>query len=149
MGHGEHSISDLLVYAVAFSIAAAIAFAPQKASSGSYDINAPIAPGARWSNDRHLADGLIVGPDCVTLPGRASAEYVPGRDAWGRPVPPADSHTGVNNFRSIPMELDVHLGRKKLAGKSVELSSGPTGYDPGQNTVGGYPIQRDCTPYFK
>ena len=148
MGYGEHRISDVLIYAVAFSLALAIALAPQRASSGPYEAGGNPPPGPRWSNDHHIIDSVTVGPDgCVAPAPGQRAEYVPGRDAWGRPVAPADDHTGFE--KSIPVEIDVHLKRKRIGRKRVDVSTGPMIYDPGLNTLNGYPLKRDCTPHFK
>lgn len=144
MGRGEHTLSDLLIYGVAFSIAAAIAFAPQKAASGSYDTGAPVPVGPRWSNDHQIADSVIAGPDCVELAPGQSANYVPGRDAWGRPVAPADGHTG---YRTVLPSVEV--AKKKTPHKSVTIHTGPMFYDPLHNTVSGYPLARDCTATAK
>lgn len=148
MGRGEHALSDLLIYGIAFSIVAAIALAPQKAASGSYDTSAPVPAGPRWSNDHQIADSVIAGPDCVELTPGQSANYVPGRDAWGRPVAPADGHTGyVTVLPSV--EIDIHKKKNKHGHKTVTAHTGPMYYDPLHNTVTGYPVSRDCTPTVK
>ena len=61
MGYGEHRISEILIYAIAFSLAVAIALAPQKAWSGPYEAGATPPPGPRWSNDHHIIDSVTVG----------------------------------------------------------------------------------------
>jgi hypothetical protein len=107
----------------------------------------PASADPRWSNDHHIADTVITTPDFVELAPGQGAEYVPGRDAWGRPVAPADNHTG--RASGPPVEVEVDLGTKHIGGHDVELSSGPMIYDPANNTLGGYPLGRDCTPHFK
>lgn len=147
MGRDEHNYSDLLIYALGFSLALAIALSPSKALSGQWDTAAEPPPGPRWSNDHHIADSVIVTPDCVLpAPGQA-AEYVPGYDAWGRPVAPADSHTGL--VSPPPVEVEVHLKSKRIGRRTVDVTTGEVVYDPATNTLGGYPLARDCTPYFK
>ncbi len=148
MGRGEHSISDMLIYAAAVSVALAIALSPQRALSGSYEAGGAAPKGPRWSNDHHLSDAVVTaGPDCVALAPGEAADYIPGRDAWGNPVPPADNHTGYVN--TLPIEVDVHLGGKKIGKKFVDLSTGPMIYEPAPRTLGGYPLTRDCAPHFK
>lgn len=143
MGRGEHTLSDLLIYGIAISIALAMALAPQKASSGSYNAGAPASTGPRWSNDHHIANTVTAGPDCVELAPGQSSNYIPGRDAWGRPVAPADGHTG---YAVVLPPVEV---KKDHIGKSVTTFTGPMIYDPVQNTLNGYPPLRDCTPRVK
>lgn len=141
MGYGEQKYSDLLIYALGMALAAAVALAPQTASSGFEAGGTPDA-GPRWSNDHHTADSVVVSPSgCVFPSPSQQAEYVPGRDAWGNPVAPADNYTGHPN--ALPLELDVHLGRKHLGGHLVDLHTHPSAFPPA-NT-----LPRDCTPYFK
>lgn len=148
MGRGEHTVSDLLIYGIAFSIAAAIALTPQKASSGSYDTAAPVPAGPRWSNDHQIADSVIAGPDCVELAPGQSANYVPGRDAWGRPVAPADGHTGYATV--LPsVEVEIQKKKKKHGSRAVTVHTGPMYYDPLHNTLSGYPVPRDCAARVK
>lgn len=147
MGRDEHGFSDILIYGVGLSIAIAIALAPQLAFSGNYEAGVPAPKAPRWSNDHHIRNSVIAGPDCVALPPGWAADYVPGRDAWGNPVAPADNHTGYVN--TLPIEVDVHLGTKKFGKKRVDLYTGPMIYDPAQGTANTYPLERDCVPHFK
>lgn len=149
MTRTDHSLPELLIYGVAFSLAIAAALLSRGALGASFDTSRPTPAGPRWSNDHHLADGLTVTPDCVTLQPDTVAPYVPGRDAWGHPVPPADTANGPHGPGVPPVELEVHLGYKTLGGQRVDLTLPRVHYDAAGNSVNGYRLDRDCTPLAK
>lgn len=126
------------MYGLAVALAIIIAFLPDTARSGGYTTNPSDQIVPRWSNDRHHEDGLIVGRDCVALPPGASAEYIPGRDAWGRTIIPAEQPKGFDNTFPVEVELDILLKQKSIGGKNIDL------------TANGVPLidrtwqQRDC-----
>ncbi|GAB4231136.1 MAG: hypothetical protein Kow0032_13280 [Methyloligellaceae bacterium] len=140
--------SPLPLLAAALAVSLLIAL-PQQARSGGYSAGAPAQPGPpRWSNRHHLETPQAPAdlPECGgPVP---SAHYVPGVDAWGRPVAPAEGYRSGPK-PSLPVELDVHLKRKRVGRKSVDVTSGPVTYDAANNTINGYPITRDCAPSVK
>jgi len=151
MRHGLSAYEELLIYGLALALASIVAFTPNAARSGGYT-NDPIdhfAP--RWSNSQHHEYGLIVRPDCVALPPGAGAEYIPGRDAWGRTIIPAEPPNGFSNTFPVEVELDVNLGTKQIAGKDIELHAGRFTFDPATNqlALNGRKWQRDCLPPSK
>lgn len=143
MRQRAYTYKDMNVCGMAVALAIAIAFMPTAARSGGYTSDPRDHPGPRWSNDRHHEDGLIVGRDCVALPPGASAEYIPGRDAWGRTVIPAEQPKGLVNSFPVEVELDILLKQKNIGGKNIDL------------TANGMPLidrtlqQRDCHPSQK
>jgi hypothetical protein len=141
----------LVIYALALALAIAIAFAPGAARSGVYSTDKTEPAGPRWTNDRHHEQGLIVRPDCVALPPGASADYVPGRDAWGRPVVPAEPPKGFNDSLPIGVDLDIDLGTKHVAGKDIDLHGGYLHFEPstGDLSLNGRTWRRDCLPSSK
>lgn len=136
------------MYGLAMALAFAVAFAPGPANSGAYTTDRVERAGPRWSNDQHHELGLIVRPDCVALPPGADAEYVAGRDPWGRPVIPAEAPKGFNPSFPVEVELDVNLGTKYIAGKEIELRAGRFTLDPatGEISLNGRKWERDCLP---
>lgn len=148
MGLKERGYIELLLYGLGFWLALSMALGSGKAWSGSWEAGGQVRPVPRWSNDAHIADSIVSPPpDCVSVSPGHGAEYVPGVDAWGRPVAPADGHTGYAN--SLPVEVDIDLGKRRVGGRRADISTGDMIYDPGHNTLDGYPLGRDCTPYFK
>ena len=133
----------MIMHGLAAALAIAIAFAPVTARSGGYTTDPRGHSGPRWSNDRHHEDGLIVGDGCVALPPGASAEYIPGRDAWGRTIIPAEQPKGFSNSFPVDIELDILLKQKTIGGKNIDL------------TANGVPLidrtwqPRDCHPAQK
>lgn len=152
MKHEAYTFEQLVIYGLALALAIAIAFTPSSARSGAFETHpegqAQGYVGPRWSNDHHHERDLIVRPDCVTLPPGASAEYVPGRDAWGRPVVPAEPPKGFRDSFPMGVGLDVKLGTKHVGGKDIELHGGNLNFDPSTNelSLNGYTWQRDCLP---
>ncbi|MDA7946608.1 MAG: hypothetical protein MPJ78_03950 [Hyphomicrobiaceae bacterium] len=150
MRHAAKTIDQMLIYWLAIAMAAAVLIAPRPAISGGYVSGGSGYNGPRWSNDFQLQQGLVVQPGCVTIAPGASAEYIPGRDAYGRPVPPADSPSYFGN--ALPnVDLDIKLGKKHIGGKTVKLYADGYAYDPvtDQFTLHGQPMQRDCLPLPK
>ena len=148
MGTNERSYYQLLAYAVGFWLALAMALNSGKAWSGSWQAGGTPQSGPRWSNDAHIADSVAIDPyGCGSASPNQSADYVPGVDAWGRPVAPADNHTGFVN--SLPVEVDIGLGSRRIGGHRAYISTPDMIFDAGSNTLGGYPLGRDCTPQFK
>jgi hypothetical protein len=148
MNHGTYTFEQFLMYGLALALAIAVAFTPSRASSGTFTTDPVKRAGPRWSNDQHHEYGLIVRPDCVALPPGADAQYVPGRDPWGRPVIPAEPPKGFNESFPVEIDLDVNLGTKHIAGKEIELHAGRFAFDPATNelTLNGRRWQRDCLP---
>lgn len=149
MGRNERGYLELLVYGVGFWLALAMALGSNKAWSGSWEAGGSSQKSQpRWSNDSHIANSVTVTPPhCIEPAPGQRAEYVPGVDAWGRPAAPADNHTGYVN--SLPVELDIDLGKRRIGGRKAEITTPDMIYDPGHNTLDGYPLGRDCTPWFK
>lgn len=148
MRQGTGTILGKIIQGLSVALVIAAGFAPDVARGGAY-VSDPIdyfAP--RWSNDRHHERGLIVRPGCVSLPPGAGAEYVPGRDPWGRPVIPAETPRSFNNNLPLDVEIDVNLGTKRIAGQDIELHAGRFAFDPEtkQLSLNGYNWQRDCLP---
>ncbi len=151
MIHGTYKIEQFLIYALAVALALAVAVMPVPANSGAYTSDNVNRVGPRWSNSQHHEQGLIVRPDCVALPPGADAQYVAGRDAWGRPVIPADPPKAFKENFPVEVELDVTLDSKHIAGKEIELHAGRFTFDPASNEVSlnGRKWQRDCLPSSK
>jgi hypothetical protein len=148
MGRNERGYYELLAYGVGFCLALAMALNSGKAWSGSWEAGGAPQPGPRWTNDAHIADSVSVDSrGCVTASPNQKAGYVPGVDAWGHPVAPADNQTGFVN--SLPVELDIDLGDRKAGGHRAEVTTPDMIYDAGSNTLDGYPLGRDCTSQFK
>lgn len=148
MERETHTCEQLIIYGLALALAIAVAFTPGNARSGAYESHPQDDKAPRWSNDRHHEQGLIVRPDCVALPPGAGAEYVPGRDAWGRPVVPAESPKGFNDPFPVGVGLDIDLGTKHVGGKDIEMHGGYLQFDPSTNalSLNGRTWQRDCLP---
>ena len=136
------------MYGLALALALAVAFAPGLAHSGAYTTDPVKRAGPRWSNSHHHESGLIVRPDCVALPPGADAEYVPGRDAWGNPVIPAEPPKGFRDSFPVEVDLDVNIGTKHIAGNEIEMHAGRFTFDPATNEISlnGRTWQRDCLP---
>lgn len=145
MGRSIRGYLELLAYGAGFCVALALALDAREAWSGSWEAGGPATSAPRWTNDAHIADSVAVSPGgCIVPSPGQSAEYVPGIDAWGHPAAPADGHTGFVN--SLPVEVDIELGRRRIGGHRAEISTGDMLYDPGHNSLGAYPPGRDCTP---
>lgn len=147
MEYGGRSLFRRVACAPGLFLAAAAVLAPRDGLSGSYESGAGAPEGPRWSNESHLMNGIVSVPGCVALRPGQGADYIPGRDARGGPVPPADSHTG--HHAAPPVELEIELGRRRAGGRRLDLGSGPMVYDPAFNTLNGHPLSRDCTPRLK
>jgi len=139
------------IYSLAIALAFAVAFSPVTARGDGYVTGDEISKRPRWSNSEHHEYGLIVRPDCVALPPGAGATFVPGRDAWGRPVIPAEPLQGFRPSFPMGVELDVNLGTKHVGGKTIELHGGQLSYDPTVNdlSLNGHQWTRDCLPSSK
>ena len=147
MRRGTYTYEEMIVYGLAVALAIAISFMPVTARSGGYTTDPMDHSGPRWSNDRHHEDGLIVSRDCVALPPGASAQYIPGRDAWGRTVIPAEQPKGFDNSFPVEVELDVLIGQKNIGGKKIDLTAGQFYFNPATNELslnGRTWQQRDC-----
>jgi hypothetical protein len=139
----------MIGYGLAIALAIAIAFMPVAARSGGYSTDPRQHSAPRWSNDRHHEEGLIVGRDCVALPPGASAQYIPGRDAWGRTVIPAEQPKGFVNSFPVEVEIDVPVGNKIIGGRRIDMTAGRFSFDPATNELslnGRTWRQRDCHP---
>lgn len=148
MRRGNRTFCGQCAGTTGLAIAAiALLLAPGDAMSGAYEAGAPASAGARWSNERHFRNGIVSAPGCVALPPGQGADYVPGRNARGGPVPPADSHTGY--YTAPPVGLEIELGRKRIGGRRLQLDTGPMLYDPSRGTLNGHSLLRDCAPRFK
>ena len=150
MKYEANFIDQLLVYMLTIAFALAILLTPQPVMSGAYVSGGNGYHAPRWSNEHQLQQGLIAHPDCVTIAPAADANYIPGRDAYGNPVPPADTvDTLMNPLPNIG--FDVKLGEKHVGDKTVKLYADGYGYDPVTNqfTLYGQPMQRDCLPWPK
>lgn len=140
---------NILIYLAAVGLAFAVAASPRAARSGGLDTEAPAPAGPRWSNASHHLQGAAMAGDCIAPSAEYRAEYVPGIDAWGRPVIPAET-ARAPSARPLMGEIDVHLKHKRLAGRDIDLSAvapiqlapAPGGAIPG---AGG----QDCAQAFK
>jgi len=148
MSHRYSTFEEFLTYGLAAALAVAMLFAPNAARSGAYTNDPHEYSGPRWSNDQHHEYGLIVRPGCVALPPGAGAEYIPGRDPWGRPVIPAETPESFNNNFPVDVEIDVDLGAKYVGGRKIDLNAGHFAVGPATNelSLNRHVWQRDCFP---
>ncbi len=146
MRHGTYTYEEFLIYGLAAALAITMLFVPSVARSGAYVSDPLNYFGPRWSNEEHHERGLIVRPGCVALPPGADAQYIPGRDSWGRPVIPAETPKGFSNNFPVDVEIDVKLGSKQIAGQQIDLYGGRFAFDPATNelSLNGRVWQRDC-----
>ena len=151
MRHRTCSYEEFLIYGLAVALAITMVLAPDAARSGAYVSDPLDYFGPRWSNNEHIERGLIAGAGCVALPPGASAEYIPGRDARGRPVLPADTPKSFNNNFPVGVDVDVKVGTKQIAGQQIDLYAGRFAFDPATNelSLNGRVWQRDCFPLPK
>lgn len=148
MVHRYPSFDTFAYSALAAAYACVLTLLPGLALAGTYTTDAATIKLPRWSNDRHHEHGVIVQPDCIALAPGIGADYVPGRDAWGRQVIPAQPLQGFQPSFPMGVELDVNLGTKTIAGKDIELHGGHLAFDPTTGTLdlNGHPWMRDCFP---
>lgn len=146
MKHETSAYEQFLIYSLALALAFFMAFLPRVAYGGAYTTDERPVHSPRWSNDQHHEYGLIVRPDCVALPPGAGAEYIPGRDPWGRPVIPAEPLQGFRPSFPMGVDLDINLGTKHVGGKTIELHGGQLTFDPATNdlALNGHHWTRDC-----
>ena len=139
MHHESSPYEQFIIYALALALALAIAFFPISARSGAYSTTAPAPTAPRWSNEHHLRYSVVITPGCVSAPYGSGPDYIPGRDAWGNPVLPADPTTGY--YPSLPMGVgvEVDLGTKHLGGHQDDRYGQPLMLDPNSHA---WP--RDC-----
>lgn len=123
MRHRDCTLKDMIVSGMAAALAIIVVFTPLTVQSGGYTTGPKDYSGPRWSNDRHHEDSLIVGRDCVALPPGVSAEYIPGRDAWGRTIIPAEQPKGLNNSYPLEVGLEILLNQKNIGGKNIDLTA--------------------------
>ena len=130
------------------ALAFTLALLSGPAIGGTYTTDAATTKPPRWSNDRHHEHGVIVQPDCIALAPGIGADYVPGRDAWGRQIIPAQPLQGFRPSFPMGVEIDVNLGTKHNSGKDIELHGGYMAFDPtsGALALNGHPWMRDCFP---
>jgi len=146
MRHEAHAFEQMIVYWFAVALAILFMIVPQAAQSGGYDTGQRGYHPPRWSNAAQLQQGLIVGPDCIAMAPGASAEYIPGRDAYGQPVPPADSPMMFGSALPADIDLEVKLKSRRIGRKSVDVYADGLGYDQASNqvTLNGQPLHQDC-----
>lgn len=148
MGYGEHTIRDLLVTAVALSLAAAIVAAPKPARSDG--LSEPPRPAPRWSNDVHHQDGIRASDPCRALAPGYAPDYVPGHDAWGQPVIPAEVPSQPPYYVPDEIELNIGLKQKQIGGFPVDLSARKFFFDGAGAGYGREPLaRRDCVSSHK
>ena len=148
MGYGAHTIRDLLVTAVALSLAAAILTAPTPARSDG--LSEPPRAAPRWSNDAHHQDGIRANDPCRALAPGYTSDYVPGHDAWGQPVIPAEVPKERPDFVPDEIELNIGLKQKQIGGFPVDLSARKFFFDAaGAGYGAGAAARRDCVSSHK
>lgn len=146
MRHGINTTPGFGIYLLVF--ASIVALIPNLARSGAYTSDPFDHFTPRWSNSQHHEYGLIIRPDCVALPPGAGAEYIPGRDPWGRPIIPAEPPKGFSSMFPAGVGVGVKLGTKQIAGRDIELYGGTFAFDPATNqfSFNGPDWRRDCLP---
>lgn len=144
MDHETSPYEQFIIYTLALAVALAVAFFPMTARSGAYTTPGAAPKAPRWSNEHHLRESVVVTPDCIAAPYGAGPDYIPGRDAWGNPVLPADPMTGFRPSLPMGVGIEVDLGTKHIGGHKVELYGQPLMFDPN-----GPSWQRDCLPTQK
>ncbi len=146
MRHEAHTFEQMIICWLAIAMAILFMIVPQTAQSGAYETGQRGYHAPRWSNAAQLQQGLIAGPDCVAMAPGASAEYIPGRNAYGQPVPPADSPMIFGNAFPVDLDLEVKLKTKKIGRKSIDVYPDGLGYDQASNqvTLNGQPLHQDC-----
>lgn len=134
--------------ALGFALVLALAVGPARAGGEPlqlYHHGEPPAPAPRWSNDHHIA-----GPaeDCAGQPLYDSPHYVPGVDAWGRPVVELIRPYADRRLMPLPYgELDYNL--YGIPAGKYELGIGVRGHPPALPHGAYGPGGRDCLPSFK
>ena len=91
--------------ALAAALAIALLAPPAALGGGLEREAAPVGP--RWSNEHHVP-GISVATGC-----RDRADYVAGRDAWGRPVAPADLPSLSPNTPPLIVDVEVDVPRRQ------------------------------------
>ena len=118
MTNGLQTLDWRMLAALAAALAIALVASPRAAHGGGLDRKASPA-GPRWSNEHHMP-GVSVTTDC-----RDRADYVAGRDAWGRPVAPADLPSVSPNTPPLIVDVEVDVpGRQATVHVPVDLSAG-------------------------
>ena len=123
MRHASYIYKVMNMCGLTVALAIVLVFIPGTIWGGGYTTDPSNHSGPRWSNDLHHEEGLIVGRDCVALPPGASAEYIPGRDAWGRTIIPAEQPRGLHNSFPVEVEIDILLKQKTIAGKNIDITA--------------------------
>jgi len=142
MDHDTAPYEQFIIYTLALAVAVAVAFFPLAARSGAYTAGSPPPEAPRWSNENHHRNSVVVTPGgCISAPYGTGPDYIPGRDAWGNPVLPADPMTGFRPSLPMGVGVEVELGTKHIGGHKVELYGQPLMFDPN-----GPSWQRDCLP---
>jgi len=101
----------------------------------------------RWSNQHHYEAARAARTrDCAFSP-----DYVPGVDAWGDPVIPADLPRRYKEGVPAGVDVDINLGHKWIGGHHAYLSAGDIYYDLANRelSVNGVPMVKDCIPATK
>ena len=113
-------LAHLFVLSLAFAVTA-----PATVHGGGGTPGAP-----RWSNDDHHMPRSADSRDC--LPGEPGyrADYRAGRDAWGRPVEPADLPGSRQDRLPFPVEIEIGTGTGSEAGDVTQRHTGRVFVDP-------------------
>ena len=166
----EH-LEYVMIYLIGLAIALTLAAMPNPARSdpvnnygapamqrGVNDYDEPQPPrqrAPRWSNQHQIDAALATrGRDCASSP-----DYVPGVDAWGDPVVPADVPRTYPDWMPTQVGGDIRLNRMGRGGRrghaigrhNVDLYAGDVYYDLANKelSVNGVPLVKDCIPPTK
>lgn len=107
-------------------------------------------PAPRWSNEHHNWAAIDIGPDCLIYPAPGfGAAYMPGVDAWGRPIVPLESPRAYGGALPLGGEIDFQLLRMQIGEFEYEMG-GYIPLEPGRGPIpsGGPSLPRDCHPGF-
>ena len=142
MMNGLQKVDWRILGAIAVALAIALV-APRVAYGGGLDRKTPQA-GPRWSNDHHVP-GVSVAPDC-----RDRADYVAGRDVWGRPVAPADLPTASPNTPPLIVDVEVDVPRRQAAAGVGRQATAHVPVDLAAGTLASNGARpQDCIPSVK
>ena len=131
-------------------LAVTLTLASPVSSGGVYDNYGP-QHGPRWSNSHHHESGIVAGYDCVRPGPGVDPTYVPGEDAWGRPVIPAGPRSKFRAGLPPGTSFDILLKKKTLAGRDLGVVAGPFTFDADSRPLAldGLPLPKDCLPDVK
>ncbi len=112
-------METIAAYLIALGLALMMATGP--ARSADYTNDGPVGKSPRWSNGFQQQEGTVVTPGGCLLPSpEYQANYVPGVDAWGNPVIPAET---IRPYSGPPVigELDLNLRKMQVGAYHGDL----------------------------